>query len=65
MIKKGAKEQFSITAVVSKYVNCIEEIINIDKLLDFLNEIHLNGDIHEVINEIIIQSKVEFNYQED
>lgn len=65
MIKKGAKEQFSITAVVNKYVNCIEEIINIDLLLEFLEEIHINDDIDKVINEIIIQSKVEFNYQED
>ena len=65
MIEKGAKEQFSVTAVVKKYIDCVEEIINIDSLTKALDSIEKNGDIDKVLDEIIVQSKVEFNYDEE
>lgn len=46
-------------------MSCIEEIINVNDLMNIFNNINENGKIQPVINEIIIQSKVEFNYQED
>ena len=61
-IKHGAKEQYSIDAVVDKYVSCVEEIINIESLTKSLNTIKDKNLIEDVLNEIIIQSKVEFNY---
>lgn len=61
-IKEGAKQQYSVEAIVNKYVSCIEEIINIDKLKNSLQSVEEKGNIPEVLNEIIIQSKVEFNY---
>mgnify|MGYP007127211302 FL=1 len=33
--------------------------------MNIFNNINENGKIQPVINEIIIQSKVEFNYQEE
>ncbi|WP_375560699.1 hypothetical protein ACE193_23895 [Bernardetia sp. OM2101] len=64
-IKEGAKQQYGVEAVVNKYVACIEEIINIQKLKETLDEVEKIGKINEVLNEIIKQSKVEFNYDED
>lgn len=46
-------------------MSCIEEIINVNDLMNIFNNINENGKIQPVINEIIIQSKVEFNYQEE
>lgn len=61
-IKEGAKQQYSVEAIVNKYVSCIEEIINIDKLKNSLESVEHKGNIPDVLNEIIKQSKVEFNY---
>ena len=62
-IKKKAIRQYSIKAVVNKYMNCIEEIINIPVLEEYLNHVINQGKLHKVIQEIIIQSKVEFNFE--
>jgi hypothetical protein len=64
-IKQGAELQYGVEAVVNKYVACIEEIINIQKLKEALGEVEKTGKINDVLNEIIKQSKVEFNYDED
>lgn len=64
-IKEGAEQQYGVEAVVNKYVACIEEIINIQKLKEALDEVEKTGKINDVLNEIIKQSKVEFNYDED
>lgn len=44
--------------------NSIEEIINIPMLHEKITTIFVNNKIQEVINEIIIQSKLEFNINE-
>ena len=64
-IKEGAKQQYGVEAVVKKYIACIEEIINIQKLKETVDEIEKVGKINDILNEIIKQSKVEFNYDED
>lgn len=64
-IKEGAEQQYGVEAVLNKYVSCIEEIINIQRLQDALVEVEESGKINDVLNEIIRQSKVEFNYDED
>lgn len=64
-IKAGAELQYGVEAIVNKYVSCIEEIINIQKLKDALDELENSLKLNEVLNEIIKQSKVEFNYDED
>lgn len=64
-IREGAQQQYSIEAIVNKYVECIEEIININKLKASLDSVENKGNIPDVLTEIIKQSKVEFNYDED
>lgn len=46
-------------------MDCIEEIINIPIILDCLSKVIENGDVSNLLNEIILQSKVEFNYNDD
>lgn len=63
-IKEGAEKQFSIEAVVNKYIDCIEEIINITKLEEELEIVIQKGQIRTVLKEIVKQSKIEFNFNE-
>lgn len=63
-LANAAKKTYSVREVIQKYMECIEEIINIPILKERLSIIIKAGRVHEVLNEIIKQSKVEFNYED-
>jgi len=63
-IENKAKEQYSISSIVKRYIDCIEELINLPILISHLKEVVENGYLGNVLEEIIKQSKVEFNYEE-
>lgn len=64
-IQENANKTYSIGAIVDKYMACIEEVINIPILnIRFKESIH-KGYLNLILNEIVLQSKVEFNYTED
>ena len=56
---------YPVRAIVDKYLNCIEEIINIPTIMVYFDEVEKNGLMMNVLDEIVIQSKVEFNYNDD
>jgi hypothetical protein len=64
-IKLQAERQYSIKAIVSRYMKCIEEIINVPILLDRFTEAIDRGHLDGILAEIIKQSKVEFSYDDD
>jgi hypothetical protein len=64
-LKENAVKQYSIRAVVNKYMSCIEEIINIQTLSERFKEAVDLGYLDNILSEIILQSKVEFNYDFD
>jgi hypothetical protein len=64
-IRDQAEKQYSIKAVVSRYMECIEEILNVPILLEYFRVAISNGFLRNILEEIIRQSKVEFNYEED
>lgn len=64
-IEEQAEEQYSIKAIVSRYMACIEEIINVPILIERLEEVIAQEHLGDILNEIIKQSKVEFNYEGD
>lgn len=61
---EGAKKLYSIEAIVNKYMQSIEEIINIPILKKRFEESIDIGLKQNILDEIILQSKVEFNYEE-
>jgi hypothetical protein len=63
-LRSGAKKQYIVQAVVDKYMNCIEEIINLPMLREHFRTAIKQGYLRDIINEIVRQSKVEFNYEE-
>jgi hypothetical protein len=64
-LREDAIKTYPVKAIVEKYLSCIEEIINIPVLMQNFAEVEKQGLIMNVLDEIILQSKVEFNYTED
>ena len=64
-LRANATKTYVIKSIVDKYMECIEEIINIHRLKECFAEIEENGCLNAVLDEIVIQSKVEFNYDDD
>lgn len=63
-LKRGAEKQYTVKAVVDKYMACIEEIINIPILQERFHNAIAEGYLKNIISEIVLQSKVEFNYED-
>lgn len=63
-IRAQATAKYKIMAVVDAYMAAIEEIINSDDLTHAFAEVVALGKLREVMDEIVDQSKVEFNYVE-
>ena len=63
-IRDNASKTYSIKAIVDKYMDCIEEVINIPTLNDRFNDAVKQGYLNKILDEIVIQSKVEFNYED-
>ncbi len=60
-IRQNALSSYSIISIVDTYMQCIEEIINLSELRKRFLELIENGNYHSVLDEIILQNKVEFN----
>jgi hypothetical protein len=63
-IRDNANKTYSIKSIVEKYMSCIEEIINIQTLQDRFNIANQQGYLKPILDEIILQSKLEFNYDD-
>jgi hypothetical protein len=64
-IKEQAERQYSIKAIVSRYMRSIEEIINIPSLLARFREAVDQNHLTDILDEVVRQSKVEFSYEDD
>lgn len=60
-IKANARKKYTIDLIVDEYMGCVEEIINIPVLMDCYEQTIVAGTFVDVIEEIVQQSKVEFN----
>lgn len=64
-LRDNALKLYIIESIVDKYMECIEELINIPVLRYCFEAVQDKGLLGSVLDEIILQSKVEFNYEED
>jgi len=62
-IRSQAIRKYKIESVVNAYMDAVEEVINVVDLVNAFNDILQSGELESVMDEIILQSKVEFNYQ--
>ncbi len=61
MIRQGAEAQYAVNAIVERYMQSIEEVINIPILIDRLQTVINRQDLDQIIDEVVKHSKVEFN----
>ena len=64
-IRAQAVAKYKIEAVVDAYMSAIEEIINVNDLVAAFGAVVQSGQLQTVMDEIVVQSKVEFNYSDD
>lgn len=64
-IRAQAVARYKIEAVVDSYMKAVEEIINVPSLIKAFDEVVKSGRLQEVMGEIVVQSKVEFNYNDE
>lgn len=62
-IEENAIKSYKVKSVVQRYMDAVEEIINLDDLISILKELIESNDTKDVLDEIILQSKLEFNYE--
>jgi len=63
-LREDAKRQYSIKIIVDKYMACIEEVVNIPVLQERFHVSVAQGYLSAIMDEIVRQSKVEFNYED-
>ena len=64
-LREDALKTYVVENIVDKYMACIEDIINIPLLISAFQRIETDGMATNVLNEIILQSKIEFNYEDE
>jgi hypothetical protein len=64
-IRAQAVMKYKIETIVDSYMKAIEEIINVNDLVSAFDVVVKSGQLQTVMDEIIFQSKIEFNYSED
>lgn len=63
-IQQSAMRQYAVETIVANYMASIEEIINIPILLERFGTGVEQGRLANILDEIIRQSRVEFNYED-
>lgn len=64
-VRQQATNRYKIKAVVKRYMEAVEEVINIPELMKRFDEVIEKGKGKEVIEEIVLQSRVEFNVEDE
>lgn len=62
-IAQQAEAKYQIKAIVRKYIESVEEVINIPRLMEVFEQVLSAGKGASVIEEIVMQSRVEFNVE--
>jgi hypothetical protein len=62
-LRTHAQAVYGIKMVVDRYIESIEEVINIPKIINiFVEQVRYSSKLKEIMEEIVVQSRVEFNY---
>jgi hypothetical protein len=60
-LRAEALRKYGVDAVVTRYMQAVEEVINIPRLLAVFEELAQAGKLQQVMEEIVLQSRIEFN----
>ncbi len=62
-LRQEAHRKYGIDAVVARYMEAVEEIINIPRLVSIFETSVQEGKLSQVMDEIVLQSRLEFNVE--
>lgn len=60
-IAEQATARYKVKKIVERYLEAVEEIINIPELMKRFDESLHKGKIKDIVDEVVLQSKLEFN----
>jgi hypothetical protein len=63
-LREQARRKYGVDKIVERYMEAVEEIINIPLLMETFEDLVKTERLHDVMAEIVRQSRVEFNYDE-
>ena len=63
-IQEQANTKYGIDQIVRRYVDCIEEIINVPKLIRIFEEVVQRNKLGSIVDETVLQSRIEFNIED-
>ena len=61
-IKQSAKKKYEDQSVLNKYMECINKIITIKNLNEYIDYVYKKNKIAQVLDDIILESEVEYNF---
>jgi hypothetical protein len=64
-IRAQAIAKYKIESVVDSYMTAVEEVINVWDLMEAFDGVVRSNQLQKVMDEIVTQSKVEFNHNDD
>ncbi|MDB9418566.1 hypothetical protein [Microcystis aeruginosa] len=64
-VAEQAKIRYKIRAIVERYLESVEKVINIPELINRFERVLAEGKGGSVIAEMILQSRVEFNLESE
>jgi hypothetical protein len=64
-LRQEAHRKYGVDAVVARYMEAVEEIINIPRLVSIFETLVQEGKLSQVMDEIVLQSRVEFNVEDE
>jgi hypothetical protein len=64
-VQEQAAARYKVKAIVKRYMDSIEEVINIPELMSRFDLALKKGRSKEIIKEIVLQSRIEFNVDDE
>ena len=64
-LRREAHRKYGVDAIVQRYMESVEEIINIPKVVGVFTDLVARNKVQQVMDEIVLQSRVEFNVGEE
>lgn len=64
-VEEQATARYKVKAIVRRYIECVEELINIPELMRRFDAVLERNRGGEVIEEIVLQSRIEFNLESE
>lgn len=64
-IRQEALRKYGVDAIVTRYMDAIEEVINIPRLLEIFTAYIRTDKLQHIIGEIVLQSRMEFNLDDE